>query len=83
MTEALARLRPYLCHKVTCKRGEVVEPVPCPSCGESMRRVRNDLGYLNDYESTQRSGDLVGETDHPIVYVWDVNVQKDGWTCGP
>ena len=82
MTEALARLRPYLCHKVTCKRGEVVEPVPCPSCGESMRRVRNDSGYLNDYQfDAVKAGDWFCKRHDPIVYVWDVNVQKHGCTC--
>lgn len=75
-------LRPYLQHHKNCKRGRVIEPAACPSCGESMRPVRNTSGYLNDDQfDAVKAGDFFCKRHEEIVYAWESDLPKHGCTC--
>lgn len=77
-------LRTFGKHVAGCKRGLVVEPVACPSCGEQMRRVRNMSGYLNDdqFDAVKIGDWFCKRHDVEVVYVWDKDLAKHDCTCG-
>lgn len=77
-------LRKFGRHEAGCKRGQVIEPVPCPQCGERMNRVRNTSGYLNDdqFEAVKAGDWFCKRHEVETVYVWDSALPKHACTCG-